>query len=337
MKENNYLPRLPKRYLPTFIQLLGILLISTACAASPITSSNIPDSLELLELDVYPIQQNLIQTEIAPPSSPALPTTQILDIADPIDTLESEIETGNIKKAQTFIENTSLLTIPTNTFFPPPIIKIYTPGDMSRVVSPFRIVGEFPNASGTQILIELFGEDSRLLNRQLIDYFGPTSLKSSTISTEVKFETQLVAEAGKLRITLFDENSVLQSINSINLILLREGFTENTGYGDMQSNLIILHPSENSILQGTSVFVSGYVRVGNLEPLSVKIIDDKGLILGNAEALVLETTNSDYSLFLASVPLSIKSSISARLVVEALGTKINGTNFLNIVKINLEP
>ena len=243
----------------------------------------------------------------------------------------------NFEETQESIENNPFLTIPENFNFPLSTITIFNPGDLSRVTSPFKVVAEIPKSLENRAFVELFGEDGRLLDREIIYNFGLSGFYDLTISAEMEFETITLAETGLLKITLLDDFGNPLSISSVHLILLREGNSEIAGYGDLRENLIIERPQEDFEAENGNIFVSGYVRAQDLGSLKIKIVNENGETLREAEGVLLETKNSAYSLFLGSLEYFVASPLDVQLVVEAMGEKIPEITSLSSRRITLEP
>ncbi len=311
-----------------FIAISVIFLYSCTPANPSSSKTQIPTSNSTSAPTSESLTQN--NSEIKEPSETLLP-------ANEGDSSDIHKATPNFEETQVSIEDNPLLTIPNNFEFPLSTITLFNPGNLSRVTSPFKVVAEIPKSLENRAYVELFGEDGRLIDREMIYNFGLSGFYDLTISAEMEFETKAVAETGLLRITLLDDYGNPLSINSVKLILLRDGNTEIAGYGDLRENLIIQQPQEGFESANSNLFVSGYIRTQDLESLSIKIVNEQGEVLRASEAVILETTNSLYSLFLGSIDYFVESPLEVQLVVESKSLRFSEIIYLSSIQMLLEP
>jgi hypothetical protein len=228
--------------------------------------------------------------------------------------------------------------IPIDIDFPPAIIKIYRPGDLSRLISPFRVVANVPPGQNGQVQVELVGEDGRTLVRLLKEVSPLPGASTANLVVEMTFETPAVAEAGRLQVTVKDDFGRPISVNSVNLIMLSTGYSELKGYGDLRENIIIQQPAAgSSTTSGGTLFVSGVARTGDDKPLVVELIDQNGRVVGYGTAQLLEPAGRGYVNFLGEIKYSVTGLTDIRLIVRARGARIPGTAYLSSVEVILNP
>jgi uncharacterized protein len=114
---------------------------------------------------------------------------------------------------------------------------------MSKLTSPIQFSASLqPGASG-RVLIELLGEDGRVLYRKLIRY---TTQDWVAISDNIEFDISAVAEASRLQISTEDEYSRIMALASVDVVLLSMGQDDLNPPSDLLESLIIREPGRKS-------------------------------------------------------------------------------------------
>ena len=221
--------------------------------------------------------------------------------------------------------------------YPEAIIKIYRPGDFSRVISPFRVVANVLPGLGNKVQIELYGEDGRTLEDMTYTVMPLPGLTTANLVTEISFTTPAVAEAARLSVSVTDDLGRIRSVSSVNLILLSTGLTELKGYGDLRENIVIQQPIEGGIIQGGGLTVSGLARTGSDQPLDVELYDEQGVLVGEGSVEIVYSYERNYQLFIGEITYEVNRETPVRLVVRANGVRIPGTTYLASVVLILKP
>jgi hypothetical protein len=192
-----------------------------------------------------------------------------------------------------------------------------------------------PGERGT-VIIELFGEDSRLLVRQVLSY---TPGNRATIAVELDFEIPVVAEAGRLVISTEDDDNRVSALASVDLILLSLGQAEINPAGDQLETIIIREPSPNMMIQGGSVMVSGLAHPSGDSPLIIELVEADGSPAGPSRMVdvTLLSDNSGYGTFTAEVPYTITRTTRVRLVIYERAGRIPGITHLSSIEVLLTP
>lgn len=215
-------------------------------------------------------------------------------------------------------------------------IQIYQLGELSRVTSPFPVIARLTSRVGKVARVELFGEDGRLLARYLQTY---TTLPWNTakIFIEMSFEISAAAELGRLVISVEDVFGRLMDLNSVNLILLSEGYTELNPPTALYQTIVIQEPVEESLILGGVVYVSGVAQTSSDLPLKVSLIAEDGRIVGQRLAGVFRSNPGDYGYFFAEVPYTVQEITPVRLVVYEEGGILSPISHLSSAPILLAP
>ncbi len=339
-----------KRHFPFFNLLVGISLLLGACGQTmleptitPMPPGYIPTAAALtLQAQGFGLTPTLTSQPSERESTGVEMTegNEATSTQTPPLTLPSTTSTPEAS-----FTPTATWTVIPETLFPPsmPIpqipearIQIYQLGALSRVTSPFPVIARLTSRIGKVARVELFGEDGRLLARYLQTY---TTLPWNTakISIEMSFEISAAAELGRLVISVEDAFGRLMDLNSLDLILLSEGYTELNPPTALYQTIVIQEPAEDSLILGGVVYVSGVARPSSDLPLRVSLIAEDGRILGQRLAGVFNAKPGEYGYFFAEVPYAVQEITPVRLVVYEEGGIISDMTHLSSVLILLGP
>ncbi|MDH5505730.1 MAG: hypothetical protein OEZ02_00735 [Anaerolineae bacterium] len=236
----------------------------------------------------------------------------------------------NATPSATAVKNS---VIPPGFEFPEAAITIYRPGELSKVVSPFKLIANLTPGHNSKVLVELLGEDGRTLSRKLLHAPLPPGRARRDIVTEMDFEIAAVAETGRLQISVQDEYGRMSAMSSVNLILISEGISQLNHYGDTRERIIIMSPNTYQTSTGLTLDVYGLARLPNELPLVVEIYDRENHVLGAGLAAIVADDESEYGFFATNIPLNLAGETWIRVVVRARGTKLPGTVFLSSVEV----
>jgi len=224
---------------------------------------------------------------------------------------------------------------------PPPAIpeaniQIFKLGELSLVTSPIQVSLHLIARTVGIVRIELFGEDGRLLVRQLRDYkYVPWS--ASRIFESLEFEINGVAELSRLVISVEDQFGRLTDVNSVNLILLSTGMAEFTPTSALWQRIIIQEPQPKALIQGGKLIVSGRTRPNSDKPLRVTLVTEDGRLIGQRLAGASITIPGDYGTFISEVPYTVSDLTFALLTVYEDGELISDIAHLSTVEVILAP
>lgn len=229
--------------------------------------------------------------------------------------------------------------IPTHT--PAPLIpegrvQIYRHGERSLVTSPIQVYARLTSRVGKTVRIELFGEDGRLLARQ-VKVYNQIPWHVATLLLDLEFEINAAAEAGRLVISVEDIYNRLIDLNSVNLILQSTGATKLNPATALYERVVIHEPTPNSLIQGGTLIVSGLALTSSEQPLRIALISEDGRILGNRLAGVHANTPGNYGEFFAEVPYTVADLTPALLVIYEENENSQEKIYLTSIEIVLSP
>ena len=216
-------------------------------------------------------------------------------------------------------------------------IEIRNLGELSRVTSPLHVYSYLRTGDDGRVMVELLGEDSRLLYREVkvIDY-APAG-GHAVFLADIDYEIPGVAEVGHLRLSVNDEYGRTYATNSVALILLAIGDFEILPPADVLSQIVIQEPTRRKLIQGDKLLVSGLARVDREQPLLVTILDSKGKIVGQRLAGVEIPPDGGYGPFAVEVTYNIDSLTNARITVTKSEPGLNEVTYLSSVDVMLSP
>ena len=215
-------------------------------------------------------------------------------------------------------------------------IQIYWLGELSKVTSPIRVIARLTSQTGKVVRVELYGEDGRLLARQ-VKVFTQIPWNVASIDMDLDFEISAAAELGRLAISVEDSYGRLVDLNSVNLLLLSTGETKLNPTSALWQRIYIQEPPSMALIQGGIVLVSGLARPNSDQPLRVALIGEDGRVLGQRLAGVSILEPGGYGAFAAEVSYSVTELTPALLIVYEDGGPISGLLHLSSVEVMLSP
>lgn len=294
-------------------------------------------------------QSDIIQ--YTPTPQPILEQTSPVEPADKLtETVDSGEMAGSIgtltvtttpepSRTPGFNRTPGVNRTPTPTLFPElPIagIQVFRPGDLSKVASPIDVSAYLrPGAQG-RVTIELFGEDGRLLVRQIRVYDVPPGARVN-LSEKVPFQISAAAEVGRLVLSMADEAGRTIALSSVDLILLSMGYSDINPSDMLQEFIYIREPKLKSLVQGGTVLVSGLARPFVDQPLVVHLITEDGKVVGQRVVGVGERLASGYGEFAVEVAYRVDKLTAVRLTIYEIGLPITPIRYLASQEVVLGP
>jgi hypothetical protein len=301
-----------KRYLLTLASLLALL---AGCAAPP---------------------PSLVPTPYPPEYLP----TVIALTANAVNASGTETALASIQT-----EVPSKTALPTLTFTPQPThtstpipwhrfgaIRFVSPGPMSKVLSPIQLHMEVISGESQKVQVDLYGEDGRLLARELRKVL--TTGKGAVVSIRIPFETRAAAELGRITVSTLDKEGRIQSLNSLRLLLLSSGVNEINRVGDPAEPVVVFRPRVEETVSGGVVNVKVDIWPFNLEPVVLELVDSAGKSLG---LRILSIEEIKPQLFETTIPYKVSEPTPVRLVVRQDDDRMPGVYYIYTQLILLNP
>jgi hypothetical protein len=302
-----------KRTLFLFVILLFLLAACTAPAASPIPTAYPPEYLPTV-VALTAKAANVLGTQVALVLTPtALPSNT------PRPTLSPTPQ-------PTFTQT----TIPGHE---PAAIQIFAPGPMSKVVSPITLRMNIVVGESEKVQIDLYGEDGRLLTRNLKRGVPPSG-KGVPQQIKVPFEIPGAAEVGRLTVSTTDKLGRLQSLNSVRLLLLSSGVNEINPPGNPSEPVGVFSPEGDEPISGGVLNIRGDVWPFNLNPVILELIGEDGRSMG---LRILNLDQLEPQLFETTIPYKISKPTLARLTIRQDDDRIDGLFYVYSQEVLLNP
>jgi hypothetical protein len=226
---------------------------------------------------------------------------------------------------------------------PPPavandLIEIRNLGPLSKVVSPLHIYAYLLPGYRQRVLVELLGEDRRVLFREIkaVLYVNPGAM--AIVTLDKAFEIQATAEAGRLVISTADQYGRLTALNSVPLILLSVGDADISPPADQYNPILIGEPTPKTLIQGGRLLVTGLARPNGEGPLMIQLIDQQGAVVGQRLANITPPdAPGGYGKFATEVTYTVSAPTPVLLTVWEGGDSIEDIIHLTSREIVLSP
>jgi hypothetical protein len=214
----------------------------------------------------------------------------------------------------------------------PAAIRIFAPGPMSKVISPITLRMKIVSGESEKIQIELYGEDGRLLSRNLKQV--RTSHDGVDQSIKIPFEIRGAAELGRITVSTKDKVGRLQALNSVRVLLLSSGTNEINPPGNPSEPVMVFSPLLKEAVSGGVLNVRGDVWPFNLQPVILEIVEPGGNSIG-LRILTVEHINPQ--LFETTIPYEVTEPVPARLTIRQDDDRISGLFYVYSQEVLLSP
>ena len=215
-------------------------------------------------------------------------------------------------------------------------IELRSPGSLSRVTSPIPVRAVLNPGFSGRMSVELFGEDGRLLTRQII-LRDPNPTQVIGLVVDLEFGIPGEAELGQLVISSADEFGRTKALTSVELILLASGTADLNPITDNRSRFVIKEPKQDDLIQGGTLIVTGLARPVHDLPLMAELVTETGQIVGFRLVNVPSGHPEDHRPFIVQINYNVTEATRARLIIRESGQRIQGTIHLVSQEVLLSP
>ena len=230
---------------------------------------------------------------------------------------------------------------PTVTITPSPVplspntkIFVAAPGPMSKVASPLQLKVELAAPESHLVEISLFGEDGRLLVRELMRIVSepPTIV---FLNPKIPFEVR-VAELGRLQIAAKDQYGRFEAISNTFILLLPIGQSEINPPPPTEERANFALPEPGAIVTGGMLLVEGVLKPFNDRPASV-VVRVEDALRNTIGERVLTITGTEYAPFSIQFPYNVSEPTLVRLSISQTDPRVDGIIYLFSQIITLAP
>lgn len=324
--------------------VLGVLLFSAACqgqpTATPVLTNANPAGQPSPAASESPTPAAVI-TELPDilPSLTEVPTVPVQ--ASVSATISVLIQTA---APATIIPPTPSPTVrsfrlPSPTPRPQPAkMRITKPGAYSKVSSPIQLEALISPGDDRLVHIDLIGEDGRIMVSEVLD-FRNYDAKNFYITPEIPFTINSAAELARIVVYTDDMFGQRISLVSVEVLLMQLGGSDITAPLIELEPYLVITPREGTLITGGTVTVNGTARVVNDQPLIIELIDEQGTVVGSAEVLVSQPSDTLVHVpFQTSVPYTVTHRTRVRMSLrQESATRIPGTVWMSSTILFLDP
>lgn len=215
------------------------------------------------------------------------------------------------------------------------LLRIVSPGPMSKVVSPIEfVVHVAPDYAGTT-RVELIGEDGAELYRKIFKTFSNVGYYSR-VDEKISFEIKGAAEMARLQISTLDEKGRVKAFNSVRVLLQAVGENEFTPPYAVQDRMLLRYPKPGDEISGDNLPVTGEFQPATNQPLVFELVDINGNVLGS-RILQLEPADGKYQQFTTTIPYQLAKKTAVRLIIRQSDDRIDGLAYLFSIKLQIGP
>ena len=208
----------------------------------------------------------------------------------------------------------------------PADIQIESPGELSRIASPLQItVNAYPGEGG-KVLVQLFGEDSRLMAEELhtLEVTGSGWVE---LFTSIPFEIHSAGETALLVVSTRDGYGRRITQTSVPLILLQVGKSEIELPGFRKDPFSVTTPVYGSEIRNGMVHIEGFVHAINNNPIVGELVTETGGIIKSiVVTLPKDSVGQDYVPFAMDIPYTVKSRRPVRLTLRQPDMRLPGVD-----------
>jgi hypothetical protein len=214
----------------------------------------------------------------------------------------------------------------------PATIQIFAPGPMSKVVSPINLRMHIIAGGSGKIQIDLYGEDGRLLARN-VKSLRPGG-KGADQQIKIPFEIRAAAEVGRITVSTLDKMGRVESLNSVRVLLLSSGNNEITTPGNPSEPVGVFSPLAEESVSGGVLNIRGDIWPFNLNPVILELIGPDGKSIG-LRIVTVEHLNPQ--LIETTIPYRVFVPTAARLTIRQDDDRIDGLYYVYSQEVLLNP
>lgn len=214
----------------------------------------------------------------------------------------------------------------------PAAIQIFSPGPMSKVVSPITLRMNIISGETEKAQIDLYGEDGRLLSRTLKKV--PLSGDGVFQQIKIPFEIRAAAEVARITISTTDKAGRIQALNSVRVLLLSSGTNEITPPGNPSEPVGVFTPRLKESASDGVLNLRGDIWPFNLNPVILELVGADGKSLG---LRVLTVDQLNPQLFETTIPYKVLEPTLARLTIHQEDDRMSGPFYVYTQEILLNP
>jgi hypothetical protein len=153
----------------------------------------------------------------------------------------------------------------------------------------------------------------------------------------MSFDINSIGELGRLTLSTQDDYGRVNAVNSVHLLLLKEGTSIINLPGDMRERCVISQPVAGQRLSGGVMTVAGKMYPFDNLPLTLELVGRDGSVIGTQAVAISTTPNVDDISFRVDIHYRISNPMWALLSVRQNDDRIGGLMYLYSQEFFLNP
>ena len=211
-------------------------------------------------------------------------------------------------------------------------IQILTPGPMSRVVSPIQLRLDVISGNSSTVQIDLFGEDGRLIARQLERVLPNQSGTYEFI--KIPYEIPGAGELGRVTVSTTDKAGRIVAMSSVHVLLLSSGSNLINPPAYFSESIGVFSPRISEPAVGGLLIVRGDVWPFDHQPVIFELLGPDGQSLGMS---IITVDGLDPQLYETTIPYKVTEPTLAILSIRQDDERISGMFYVYSQEILLLP
>jgi len=217
-------------------------------------------------------------------------------------------------------------------------LDIISPGLLSKILSPIKSQLIVTTGEDGKVTVELVSEDGRVIARQIQNYGRDKASKRIWLNPEVPFEIDAAAETARLQVSTLDKYGRVESLSSVDVVLLAVGRNEINPPAILQEPYLIRQPEADTAVSGGLLVINGLARPVNGSPLIIELVTEENQVLSTKQIVVPPPSGPlSHTPFTVEIPYKVDGQTPVRLVIRQEGSRIPGTVALTSELITLAP
>jgi hypothetical protein len=197
----------------------------------------------------------------------------------------------------------------------PADIQIETPGNLSRISSPLQVSANVYPGDGGRVLVQLFGEDGRLMAEEQHTLEIPDS-GWVQLYTSIPFEIHSAGERALLVISTRDGFGRRIAQSSVALVLLQVGASEIELPAFQKDPYVLSTPVYGSEIRNGVVHIEGFAHAYNGNPIVGELVTETGGIMKTIVVTLPDgSVGQEYVPFTMDIPFNVQQRKAVRLTL----------------------
>jgi hypothetical protein len=198
--------------------------------------------------------------------------------------------------------------------YPPALLQIEKPGDLSRLSSPILVTANvYPGDKGL-VNVQLIGENGQVKADQLLQ-LSEVETGWLSLATWIQFEISAAGESGLIVVSTRDGYDRRIAQASVPVILLQVGESEVEKPGFFSQPAILNSPVNGGFAKNGSLHIEGQVHLANEQPIIIELISQTGGVVASKGITVQGSPAQDYVPFSTDLPYTVSKRTPVRMIV----------------------